>query len=69
MTSDHNPADIPEGFRPADIGGPFMVHNGPLYAKWSGERVLLGFRVEPRHTNPLGVCHGGMLASSASVSR
>ena len=23
----------------------------------------LGFRVEPRHTNPMGICHGGMLAS------
>ncbi|MEO6972120.1 MAG: PaaI family thioesterase [Rhodoferax sp.] len=67
MTSNHSPADIPEGFRPANIGGPFMVQNGPLYAKWSGERVLLGFRVEPRHTNPLGVCHGGMMASFADM--
>lgn len=44
-----------------------MAHNGPLFAKWSGERVLLGFRVEPRHTNPLSICHGGMLASFADM--
>ena len=25
--------------------------------------MRLGFRVEKRHTNPLGICHGGMLAS------
>lgn len=44
-----------------------MDHNGRLFAKWSGERVLLGFRVEPRHTNPLNICHGGMLASFADM--
>jgi uncharacterized protein (TIGR00369 family) len=25
--------------------------------------VRLGFRVEPRHTNPVGICHGGMMAT------
>ncbi|CAG1019841.1 partial acyl-coenzyme A thioesterase 13, partial [Burkholderiaceae bacterium] len=25
--------------------------------------MQLGFRVEARHTNPLGICHGGMMAS------
>lgn len=59
--------NIPEGFRPVKFGGPFISHNGPFYAKWTGERVLLGFRVERRHTNPLGMCHGGMLASLADM--
>lgn len=59
--------NIPEGFRPVKFGGPFISHNGPLYAKWTGERVLLGFGVEQRHTNPLGMCHGGMLASLADM--
>src|SRR5674476_792165 len=44
---------IPEGFRAIKIGGPFIFHNGPLYGKWTGQRLLLGFRVEKRHTNPL----------------
>ena len=26
-------------------------------------RVQIGFRVESRHTNPAGICHGGMMAS------
>lgn len=54
---------IPAGFRAIDTGGPFIAANGPLYARWTGEKLQLGFRVEPRHTNPVGTCHGGMLAS------
>lgn len=61
------PTDIPEGFRPAKSGGPFVAHNVTLYARWTGERLLLGFRVLPQHTNPLNVCHGGMLATFADM--
>jgi uncharacterized protein (TIGR00369 family) len=61
------PDHIPAGFRRISLGGGFMVHNGPLYARWTGERVLLGFRVEARHTNPLKICHGGMLATFADM--
>ncbi len=59
--------DIPPGFRAIKIGGAFIFHNGPLYGQWTGERLLLGFRVEQRHTNPLGMCHGGMLATFADM--
>ncbi|WP_296444912.1 PaaI family thioesterase [Rhodoferax sp. UBA5149] len=59
--------DIPEGFKPVKVGGPFIYHNGPLYGKWTGQRLLLGFRVEERHTNPLKICHGGMLATFADM--
>lgn len=58
---------IPEGFRPAAIGGAFLAHNGPLYARLAGERFQLGLRIEERHTNPLGICHGGMLATFADM--
>jgi uncharacterized protein (TIGR00369 family) len=54
---------IPEGFRALPIGGEFIGINGPLYARRAGEIVQVGFRVEKRHTNPLGNCHGGMMAS------
>jgi uncharacterized protein (TIGR00369 family) len=60
-------AAVPEGFRPVRIGGLFVAHNGPLFARIVGGRVQLGFRVEPRHTNPLGICHGGMLATFADM--
>jgi uncharacterized protein (TIGR00369 family) len=55
--------DIPEGFRPAKIPGEFLQLAGPLYGRWTPQSVALGFRVEARHTNPLGICHGGMLAT------
>jgi uncharacterized protein (TIGR00369 family) len=58
---------IPAGFRAAPIGGPFLAHNGPLHARLEGERLQLGFRVEERHTNPLRICHGGMLATFADM--
>lgn len=44
-----------------------MAINGPLYARMQGGRLQLGFRVEERHTNPLAICHGGMLASFADM--
>lgn len=80
MTSSNNPdlsdfddispgigIPVPEGFRQVQVGGAFIANNGPLYAKWTGRALLLGFRVEERHTNPLKMCHGGMLASFADM--
>lgn len=58
---------VPEGFKAAAIGGAFLAHNGPLYGRLDGARFQLGFRVEARHTNPLDICRGGMLATFADV--
>ena len=58
---------IPEGFEPLRIGGEFMRLNGPLHARRDGDRLRVGFRVEPRHCNPMKMCHGGMLASFADM--
>ena len=58
-----NGPDVPAGFLPAALGGDFIRVNGPLYLKRGHGSVLLGFRVEPRHTNPAGILHGGMMAS------
>lgn len=58
---------IPEGFEPAPIGGAFATHNGPLHARWHDGRLELGFRVGPRHVNPGGACHGGMLMTFADI--
>lgn len=58
---------IPEGFHPAPIGGTFATQNGPLYARWHDNRLLLGFRVAQQHANPSQHCHGGMLATFADV--
>ena len=53
----------PPGFRALRTAGDFILVNGPLYLYHQGDDVRLGFRVEKRHTNPMGICHGGMLAS------
>ncbi|MBN8491818.1 MAG: PaaI family thioesterase [Burkholderiales bacterium] len=55
--------DIPEGFKPRRFGDGFIAHNGPLYVKKLERGILLGFRVEARHCNPMGICHGGMIAT------
>lgn len=58
---------LPDGFEPMRIGGEFMRLNGPIFAKRDGTRLLVGFRVEARHCNPMKMCHGGMLASFADM--
>jgi len=57
----------PEGFEPLPMGGPFIELNGPILLYHRGTDVRLGFRVERRHCNPMGNCHGGMLASFADM--
>lgn len=54
---------VPPGFKPIEAGGPFMEGNGPLYLLHEGDVVKFGFRVEQRHVNPMGMLHGGMMAS------
>ena len=56
-------SNVPQGFHPIPAGGGFIAGVGPLYLFHEGPVARLGFRVEPRHCNPMGVCHGGMLAS------
>ena len=56
-------ADIPEGFQARRFGEGFIAVNGPLYARRNEAGFQLGFRVEERHCNPMGICHGGMMAT------
>ena len=56
-------AELPPGFTALPSHGGFIGVNGPLYLRHEGALVQLGFRVEARHTNPMGICHGGMMAS------
>lgn len=54
---------IPAGFAVLRLGGDFVKANGPLYESFEGEAYRLGFRVEKRHCNTMGICHGGMMAT------
>lgn len=56
--------ETPTGFVPVPLGGEFIRVNGPILLNKQAEGgPRLGFRVEPRHTNPAGILHGGMMAS------
>jgi uncharacterized protein (TIGR00369 family) len=59
----------PDGFIALPFGpnGTFLEINGPLYGKRESERLVLGFRVERRHSNPVKICHGGMLMTFADM--
>jgi uncharacterized protein (TIGR00369 family) len=61
---------IPEGFilpqRPRR--NPFNELVGPFYERRRGSDVSLGMRIEERHCNSRGICHGGLLASLADVA-
>ncbi|MBU1351037.1 MAG: PaaI family thioesterase [Gammaproteobacteria bacterium] len=61
--ANNDTTDIPAGFGPLEAGGPYIQHNGPLYVLHQGDVVKFGFRVERRHTNPMGNLHGGMMAT------
>jgi uncharacterized protein (TIGR00369 family) len=60
--------DIPEGFKPMPRLSPFNALVGPLYERRAGEALSIGLRVEPKHTNSRGICHGGVLATLADVA-
>ncbi len=61
------PAAAPAGFAALAMGDGFMGINGPLWLRHEGGLLQIGFRVEPRHCNPMGHCHGGMLASFSDM--
>ena len=49
------------------MGGDYIELNGPIYVRVEAGQLQLGFRVEKRHTNPMGICHGGWMASFADM--
>jgi uncharacterized protein (TIGR00369 family) len=61
--------EAPAGFQPIPLGpeGSFAVINGPLFGKVEAGGLRFGFRVEPRHCNPAGICHGGMMMNFADM--
>lgn len=64
-------AVAPAGFERLTHGGPFFAALGPVYGKPvpGGDGLLVvGLRVHERHTNILGVTHGGMLATLADCA-
>jgi len=63
LTSSAASPNVPEGFHARPFGEGFIGVNGPLYVRRTETAFHLGFRVELRHCNPMGICHGGMMAT------
>ncbi len=59
---------VPEGFRRIERLSPFNALVGPLYERRDGDAVSIGLRIEEKHTNSRGVCHGGVLATLADLA-
>ena len=60
------PHSVPAGFTARPARGPFARLIGPFFERRDGSEASLcirGFLVEERHTNALGIVHGGMLMS------
>lgn len=65
--SDTQSSDIPEGFKPFGVQDGLFGLVGPVYGRVEDGAASLGFRVEKKHLNPVGTCHGGMLATLVDV--
>jgi uncharacterized protein (TIGR00369 family) len=56
----------PEGFVRVDSRGEFTTHNGPIFQRLpetDAQSVEQALYILARHTNALGVLHGGMLSA------
>jgi acyl-coenzyme A thioesterase 13 len=58
----------PAGFSPIPRLSPFNAMVGPLYERRSGDELCIGLRIEEKHTNSRGICHGGVLATLADLA-
>ena len=61
-------SNIPEGFKPADFKGPYLLQGGPYYIKRDGEGWLVGLEVQDKHANYIDIAHGGVLSTLADVA-
>lgn len=60
---------VPHGFRPIQALSPFNELVGPLYERrQAGTELSVGLRIEKKHTNSRGICHGGVLATVADLA-
>lgn len=60
---------VPRGYRAIPRLSPFNSLVGPLYMRRrKGHELSIALRIEDKHTNSRGICHGGVLATMADLS-
>ena len=58
---------IPEGFKELRVSDDFVGLIGPLWFKAEDDKLRVGLPLEPRHGNPMGWAHGGLLVTVADM--
>ncbi len=59
---------VPEGFERVPEGLGFTDVLQPLYRRLEGGAISLGLVVDRRHSNTMGICHGGVLMTLADIA-
>lgn len=57
----------PPGFTPSKRTSGYLDLIGPLYEKGEGADYRIGLRIDERHLNTRGTCHGAMFSALADV--
>lgn len=66
MSADEPVLAPPPGFMRVNVLGEFSNHNGPIFRRPAADGdqgIAQAFYIVGRHTNGLGVLHGGMLST------
>lgn len=58
----------PEGFAELPEGLGFTDVLRPIYRSERDNHVAMGMRVQAKHTNMIGICHGGVLMTLSDVA-
>jgi uncharacterized protein (TIGR00369 family) len=59
--------DVPANFSQSSRSSPYLDLIGPVYEAGESASYKLGLRVDHRHLNMRGQCHGAILAALADV--
>jgi len=58
---------VPAQFLPSSRSSPYLDLIGPIYESGNGANYRLGMRIDERHVNARGACHGALLSALADV--
>jgi acyl-coenzyme A thioesterase 13 len=59
--------DVPAPFAPSSRSSGYLDRIGPIFEAGEGADYRLGLRVDQRHVNSRGFCHGALLSALADV--
>ncbi|ETR77344.1 esterase [Afipia sp. P52-10] len=58
---------MPEGFAPSKRSSGYLDLIGPIYEAGEGANYRIGLRIDQRHLNTRGTCHGALFSALADV--